>query len=191
MKSGHPGTNRLQTVFVFCKFVIRAIIATLAIFRVLSSTAAAEVLPLSDFFKLATPGHLSLTVFTTGYGSDAYAKTDEGFEFEQSVTRYVGLVGRASSYQVYYGDGYDTPFIGPKAGVRNFGRLEGGIDLIPFQGTSLIVFGGEDVGSSHGPVVDGRFSSWILFHSLHPINLSFDAAHYYHNGLSGGRITCA
>jgi hypothetical protein len=143
----------------------------------------------SDFFHLVSPGHLSLTLFSTGYASDTYQKTDEGFEVEQSITRYVGLVGRLSAYQVYHGDGYDTPFIvSPRAGVRNFGVFEGGIDLIPIQGTSLVVFGGEDVGNSHGPVVDGRFSSWILFHSLHPIDLSFDAAHYYHNGLSGGRV---
>jgi hypothetical protein len=85
---------------------------------------------------------------------------------------------------------HGLPFLpaSPWAGVRNFGRFEGGIDLIPFQGTNLVIFGGEDVGSSHGPVVDGRFSTWILLHSLKPINLSFDGAHYYHNGLSGGRI---
>jgi hypothetical protein len=148
-----------------------------------------EALPYSDFFDLMSPGHLRLTLFTVGYASDAYQKTNEEFELEQSVTRYVGLVGRFTAYQVYHGDGYDTPFIvSPRAGVRNFGRFEGGIDLIPFQGTNLVVFGGEDWGNSDGPVVDGRFSSWILFHSLHPINLSFDAAHYYHNALSGGRI---
>ena len=135
-----------------------------------------------------SPGHFRLTPFVTAYASDAYEKTDEGFELEQSVTRSVGLVGRATAYQVYHGDGYDTPFITDKAGVRNFGRFEGGIDLIPFQGTNLIVFAGEDWGNSYGPVIDGRFSSWLWFHSLHPINLSFDAAHYYHNGLSGGRV---
>jgi hypothetical protein len=129
-----------------------------------------------------------VTLSATGYASDQYQKTNEGFEFEQSVTRYVGLVGRATAYQVYSGDGYDTPFKNNKPGVRNFGRFEGGIDLIPFQGTNLVVFGGGDVGSSQGAVVDGRFSTWILLHTLKPINLSFDGAHYYHNGLSGGRV---
>jgi hypothetical protein len=163
------------------------IITVLAILAIFCS-ANVEAFPYSDFFDLVSPGHLRLTLLTTGYDSDAYEKTNEGFELEQSVTRYVGLVGRATAYQVYRGDGYDTPFKNHKPGVRNFGRFEGGIDLIPFQGTNLVVFGGEDWGNSDGPVVDGRFSSWFPFHSLHPINLSFDASHYYHNGLSGGRV---
>ena len=153
------------------------------------STAGTAASSDSDFFDLVSPGHMSLTLFASGYASHAYQKTDEGFELEQSVTRYVGLIGRFSAYQVYYGDGFDTPFIAsPGAGVRNYGVLSGGINLIPSLGTSLVVFGGESLGSSWGPVVDGRCSTWILFHSLHPISLSFDGAHYYHNGLSGGRM---
>jgi len=163
------------------------IITALAILTIFGSVDV-EALPYSDFFDLTSPEHLSLTLFAVGYASDAYLKNNEGFELEQSVTRYVGLVGRFTAYQVYRGDGYDTPFKSDKAGVRNFGRFEGGFDLIPFQGTNLVAFGGQDWGNSNGPVVGGRFSSWLLFHSLHPTNLSFDAYHYYHNGLSGGRV---
>jgi hypothetical protein len=168
------------------EYVIWRIISALALI-VIACSADAEAFPYSDFFDPLSPEHLSLTLFSSGYAADAYQRTDEGFELEQSLTSYVGVVGRASAYQVYSGSGFDTPFITARAGVRNFGRFEGGLDLIPVQGTSLVVFGGEDVGNSNGPVVDGRFSSWILFHSLHPINLSLNGAHYYRNGLSGGR----
>src|ERR1700730_7658114 len=75
-----------------------------------------------NFFDLANPGHLSLTLFASGYGSNKYGTTHGGFELEQSVTSYVGVVGRASAYQIYQGTGFDNP-ISPahRSSVRNFG----------------------------------------------------------------------
>lgn len=64
----------------------------------------------------------------------------------------------------------------------------GGIDLLPFQGTSLAILGGRDVGDSSGARIEGDFSSWILLHSRHPINVSFTGDHFYNNGQSSGAI---
>jgi hypothetical protein len=97
---------------------------------------------------------------------------------------WVGLVGRVSAYQIYRGDGYDTPFpfkdidVFARGTPRNFGRFEGGIDLLPFQGTSITILGGRDVGDSRTSLIDGEFSSWILFHSPHPINFQFSLTAY-------------
>jgi hypothetical protein len=51
-----------------------------------------------------------------------------------------------------------------------------------------VLLGGEDIGDSHAPVVEGNFSSWALSHSLHPINFSFSASHYYENEVTSSRI---
>jgi hypothetical protein len=143
----------------------------------------------SDFFDLTKPMHLGLTLFATGYGSEKYGTTHEGFEFEQSLTRYVGVVARVSAYHVYQGTGFDSPLTpAAKSSTRNFGRFEGGINLTPWQATSLVLLGGEDLGDSHAPVIDADFSSWLLLNSIHPINLSFSASHYYQNGVTSSRI---
>jgi hypothetical protein len=193
--------------------------ATIILFVLaLLSNSPAQASPYSDLFTTTIPEHLGLTTCSSGYGSDSYDTTYEGFEFEQSVTRFLGLVGHVSAYQIYRGDGFNTPFPftdtdqfgrvcnggkmsdlisrstvrhlstelscmpGPalnRGTVRNFGRFEGGVDLMPFQNTSIVILGGKDVGDSETPLIDGEFSSWILFHSPHPINLSFNVTCYF------------
>jgi hypothetical protein len=142
----------------------------------------------SDIFELATPPHLSVTLFATGYGNEKYGSTRGGFQLEQSVSRVFGLVGRATAYQIYKGTGgYDSPLSpSPRSATRNFGRFQGGVDITPFQGTSLVLLGGEDVGDSHAPVIEGDFSSWLGIHSIHPINFAFTGSHYYQNGVTSG-----
>lgn len=143
----------------------------------------------SGFFHLMSPEQLSLALFVNGYGSDKYGTTHEGFELEQSVATHLGLVARASAYQVYQGTGFDSPLLpASRSSTRNFGRFQGGIDITPLPGVSLTLLGGEDIGDSHAPVVEGDFSSWILPHSLHPINFSFSGSHYYENEVTSGRI---
>jgi hypothetical protein len=141
------------------------------------------------FFELANPGHLSLMLFASGYGSDKYGTTHGGFELEQSVTSYVGVVGRASAYQIDEGTGFDNPISpGHRSSVRNFGRFEGGIALTPWQGTTFVLLGGRDVGDSDAPIIDSDFSDWLLLHTIHPINFSFSAAHYYENDVTSSRL---
>jgi hypothetical protein len=142
----------------------------------------------SDFFEFVTPPHLSLTMFAIGYGNEKYGSTQGGFQFEQSVNRLFGLVGRAAAYQILKGTiGYDSPLLpSPRSATRNFGRFQGGVDISPFPGTSLVLLGGEDVGDSHAPVVEGDFSSWFGIHTTHPFNVSFTGSHYYENGVTSG-----
>jgi hypothetical protein len=142
----------------------------------------------SDFFKLEEPPSLNLTFFLSGYGSDRFGTTHEGFELERSLTRYVSLVGRVISYEVYQGSGYDSPLIPGKNGTRNFGRFQGGVDLTPMEGVSLIIMGGHDVGDSDAPVIEGDFSSWFGLHSLHPFNFAFSSTHYFENEVTSNRI---
>jgi hypothetical protein len=142
----------------------------------------------SSFFHLDTE-HLDLTLFVNGYGSDKYGTTHEGFEMGQSLTNEVGLVARATAYHVYQGSGFDSPLLpASKSGARNYGRFQGGVDISPLPGVSLVLLGGEDIGDSHAPVVEGDFSSWLLLHSLHPMNFSFSASHYYENEVTSSRI---
>src|SRR5437588_1431395 len=102
---------------------------TIALFvlTLLRSTAA-QASTYSDLLTITRPGHLSLTISSSGYGSDSYDTTYEGFELEQSATRFLGLIARVSAYQIYHGDGFNTPFpFGAtdrfaRGTPRNFGR---------------------------------------------------------------------
>ena len=140
----------------------------------------------AEFFE--RPSHLSVALFAGGYGNDQYGNTHEGFQLEQSVNRFFGLVGAASAYQVYKGTGgFDSPLTpARKSSVRNFGLFEGGIDFIPFQGTSFMLLGGEDVGDAHAPVIEGDFSSWLRIHTRHPVNIALSGYHFYQNGVTSG-----
>jgi hypothetical protein len=163
-----------------------------AMLSVLIATRAitARAFPCSDFLTPANPQHLSLTLFASAIGNESrYAATHEGFQLEQTLNPYIGVVGRVSGYQVYQGAGWDNPLtVHPKTRPRNFGVFMGGIDLLPFQGTSLTILGGQDVGDSSGARIEGDFSSWILLHSRHPINVSFIGDHFYNNGQTSGMI---
>ncbi len=169
--------------------LVKAIIAILfVLFATRGSTARA--LPYGDFFTPANPQHLSLTLFASAIGNESrYAATHEGFQLEQTLNPYIGVIGRVSGYQIYQGGGWDNPLtVHPGTRPRNFGVFMGGLDLLPFQGTSLAILGGRDVGDSSGARIEGDFSSWILLHSHHPINVSFTGDHFYNNGLSSGLI---
>jgi hypothetical protein len=166
--------------------------ATAAILSAFIATRAttARSFPYSDFFTPANPQHLSLTLFASAIGNESrYAATHEGFQLEQTLNPYIGVVGRVSGYQIYQGAGWDNPLTNhPGTRPRDFGVFMGGIDLLPFQGTSLAILGGRDVGDSNGARIEGDFSSWIRLHSRHPINVSFTGDHFYNNGQSSGMI---
>jgi hypothetical protein len=167
----------------------KAVVAMLSILIAARATTA-RALPYSDFFTPANPQHLSLTLFASAIGNESlYAATHEGFQLEQTLNPYIGVVGRVSGYQIYQGAGWDNPLPDhPGTRPRNFGVFMGGIDLLPFQGTSLTILGGRDVGDSSGARIEGDFSSWILLHSRHPINVSFIGDHFYNNGQTSGMI---
>jgi hypothetical protein len=142
----------------------------------------------SDGFELITPPHLGVTLFAIGYGNEKYGSTQEGFQLEQSFNGLLGLVGRAAAYQILKGTiGYDSPLSpSSRSATRDFGLFQGGVDITPFQGTSLVLLGGEDVGDADAPVVEGDFSNWFGIHTAHPSSISFTGSHYYQNGVTSG-----
>jgi hypothetical protein len=163
--------------------------AILIVLLMLKIAATADAAPYSDFFTGANPQHLGVTMFASGIAAESkYTATHEGFELEQTLTPYVSLVGRVSGYQIYEGDGWDWPLAGHGSRPRNFSVLLGGLDLLPFQGTSLKILGGGDVGDSDRARIEGDYSSWLWLHSRHPVNLAFTGEHFYNNGLSSGAV---
>jgi hypothetical protein len=155
-----------------------------------ASPAHAQPNPWPDFFQLEKPGHVEATLFGGGYVSDKYGTLQQGFQFEQSVTRYIGVFGRATGYQLWIGGGFTSPLNpndGPHARL-NFGRLQAGVDLAPFQGTHLFLSGGHDVGDSDAYVFEGDFSTWLFLHSFHPVNFSFSSAVGTQNEVSSSEV---
>lgn len=139
-----------------------------------------------DFLELQKPGQLSAMGFLGGYGSDKYGTLQEGFQLEQSVTRYIGVFGRLTGYQLWEGEGFDNP-LAPGSGHAarlNFGRAQGGIDFNLFTGTHFFISGGKDFGDSHADVIEGDFSNWLLLHSRHPVNFAFSSMHNFQNGVT-------
>jgi len=142
------------------------------------------------FFTLQSPPTMTLTLFGGGFVSDKYGDLQEGGQAEQSITPYIGAVGRISGYQLWEGQGFDNP-LNPGTGHQarlNFARFQGGVDLNLYPGTHLFVFGGRDAGDSHANTIEGDFTSWWFLHSLHPINFSFSAIHNYENGVTSSSV---
>lgn len=121
--------------FLFRSFAL-AIIFSMVAFAIDASADDVGV------FTIQHPGRLSLTLFGSGFGADTYATTQAGFQLEQSISHYVAAVGRVTAYQVYQGEGYNSPFVTEAVGTRTFERFQGGIDITPVQGVSLVVLGG-------------------------------------------------
>jgi hypothetical protein len=143
-----------------------------------------------DFFKIPDQGRLTILGFLGGYASDKYGTGQEGFQLEQSITKYVGVFGRLTGYQLWIGGGFDSP-LNPGSGHEarlNFGRGQGGFDLNLWPGTHFFISAGHDFGDSHAVVVEGDMSSWWMLHSFHPINFSFSAIHDYQNGVTSTEV---
>lgn len=143
-----------------------------------------------DFMTLQRPGSLSVTLFGGGFGSKSYGVIQEGLQVEQSVTPYVGIFGRATGYQLFVGDESSSPF-NPTAAHSsrlNFGILQGGIDFKLYPGTSLFLSGGHGLADSDGSIVEGDFSTWLLPHSLHPVDFSFSSIHDFQNQVTSTEI---
>ncbi len=149
--------------------------------------------PYPNFFDIATPGRFSLTLFGGGFGSDQYGTTQEGVQAEQSVTRYLGIVARATGYQLYMGHGFASP-LEPNPGTSsggaryNFGRFQGGFDFAVTPTTHLFMFGGDDAGNSHNANIEGDISSWLLVHSAHPLNFLVSSVYSWQNDISSSSI---
>jgi hypothetical protein len=142
------------------------------------------------FSSIVKPGRLTLIPYGGGYASDKYGALQEGFQLQQSVSPYISLVGRATGYQLWIGEGFDSP-LSPGSGHSsrlNFGRFQGGFDLLLYPGTHLYLLGGYDAGDSHAPSLEGDVSSWLFAHTRHPINFSFSAIHNYESKVTSSAI---
>jgi len=145
----------------------------------------------SDFFELAEPGQFSITGFGGAFRADRYATTQQGVQFEQSITPYIGVAGRVTGYQLYIGQGFADPLApdnGRHSARLNFVRLQGGIDLSPYPLTRIYILGGKDVGDSDGATVEGDLSSWLNSYSKHPINIAISTNYNYQNKVINNEI---
>jgi hypothetical protein len=141
-------------------------------------------------FTLLRPGELNLTVLGGGYISADYGVTEQGLQAEQSITRVIGLVGRATGYQLYIEDNYDNP-LNPGTGHHprlNFARLQGGLDFHIGETSYLSVLGGGDVADSNSASVEEDFSTWLLLHRQHPVNLAISSIYTTENGVVSNEI---
>ena len=143
------------------------------------------------FFQPASPQILDATLFGGGFGSQDYGAVQEGFQLQQTITPYIGLVGRVTGYQMWIGDHFNNPLAPATATHQsrlNFGRLQAGLEFALYPGTTLYLLGGGDVGDSHAAVIEGDYSSWLFTHTHHPINFSFSASHNYENHITSSEI---
>jgi len=139
----------------------------------------------------ATPPHFDITPFGGGFVSQDYDDTNEGVQIEQSLSQGLGLVGRATGYQLYLRKNAVSPLQVSSNEVEarlNFGRFEGGVDISPLEGTNLYLLGGHDVGDSDAFVVEGDLSSWMLESSAHPINLFIAPVYDTENKVTSGEF---
>ena len=120
-------------------------------------------------FQPAKPQVLDAILFGGGFGSQDYGSVQEGFQLQQTVTPYVGVVGRITGYQLWIGDHFNNP-LAPATFTHqtrlNFARLQGGVEFALYPGMTFFLLGGGDVGDSHA--AQSRATSRAGF-SLTPI----------------------
>ncbi len=139
----------------------------------------------------ATAPHLDITPYGGGFVSQDYDDTNEGIQIEQSLTQGLGLLGRATGYQLYLRENAVSPLQASSNQTEarlNFGRFEGGVDISPVEGTNLYLLGGHDAGDSDAFVVEGDLSSWMLQSSAHPINLFLAPIYDTENKITSSEI---
>lgn len=96
-----------------------------------ATAASASSVASSGWLRFANPPQFSLLLFGGGFLSTQYGSTQQGFQAEQSVTEYVGLVARAAAYQLYIGPMFDNP------GSRAAGIRPGSISFARRSGSTL------------------------------------------------------
>ena len=144
---------------------------------------------LSRMTTIAQP-HLDATFFGGGLASEDYFLTDEGIQLEQSITEGIGIVGRATGYQLWVEKNATSPLAPSNHTVNrlNFGRFEGGLDLSPFQGFNFVLLGGHDIGDSDAWIIEADISAWFLLQSQHPINIFVAPIHDFQNDVTSSEI---
>ncbi len=142
--------------------------------------------------RLTTPAqpHLDATFFGGGLAAQDYYLTDEGIQLEQSITEGIGIVGRATGYQLWIEKNSSSPLAPSNhtANRLNFGRFQGGFDLSPVQGFNFVFLGGHDIGDSDAWTIESDISMWFLLGSAHPINVFIAPVHNFQNDVTSSEI---
>lgn len=142
--------------------------------------------------RLTTPAqpHLDATFFGGGLAAEDYFLTDEGIQLEQSITEGIGIVGRATGYQLWIEKNSTSPLAPSNhiANRLNFGRFQGGFDLSPMQGFNFVLLGGHDIGDSDAWTIESDISMWFLLNSPHPINVFIAPVHNFQNDVTSSEI---
>jgi hypothetical protein len=142
--------------------------------------------------RLTTPAqpHLDATFFGGGFVSEDYYLTDEGIQLEQSITEGLGIVGRATGYQLWIEKNSTSPLApsNHSANRLNFGRFQAGFDLSPWQGFNFVLLGGHDVGDSDAWTIESDISMWFLLASDHPFNVFIAPVHDFQNNVTSSEI---
>jgi hypothetical protein len=144
---------------------------------------------LNRITTLAQP-HLDVTFFGGGLASEDYYLTDEGIQLEQSITEGLGIVGRATGYQLWIEKNATSP-LAPSNKVANrlnFGRFEAGFDLSPMTGFNFVLLGGHDVGDSDAWIIESDISMWFFLADPHPLNIYIAPVHDFQNDVTSSEI---
>jgi hypothetical protein len=185
--------NRLQERDIFTSILAFVAVVAILLRSVLPSQAADAPLvppPKVGPFTLLSPEHIDLSVFGGGYVSADYAMTEQGVQISQSITRNIGIVGRATGYQLYIHDSFDNP-LNPGTGHQarlNFGRLQAGLDFHLSETTYASILGGGDVGDSNAATVEGDFATWFFSNSTHPLNLAASSIYNTQNKVLSSEV---
>ncbi len=161
----------------------------------LTNPTSADDEPLRDLYQLSrltTPAqpHLDVTLFGGGLASQDYYLTDEGIQLEQSITEGLGIVGRATGYQLWIEKNSTSPLepSNNTANRLNFGRFQAGFDLSPLPGFNFVFLGGHDVGDSDAWTIESDISMWFLLNSAHPVNVFIAPVHNFQNDVTSSEI---
>jgi hypothetical protein len=141
-------------------------------------------------FTLLSPEHVDLSVYGGGYASADYAMTEQGLQISQSITNSIGIVGRATGYQLYIHDDFTNP-LNPGTSHQsrlNFGRLQAGLDFHLSETTYVAILGGGDVGDSNAATVEGDFATWLLPQSAHPLNFAASSIYNTENKVLSSEV---
>lgn len=166
-----------------------------------AGTAGAQVTPppaagysssssMAGFFQPSSQPRFSLTPYGGAYVAQDYSALYEGLQAEQTLTERIGLVGRATGYQLFITSNATSPLAptSKQAARLNFGRFEGGLDFSLLPGTNLVLLGGHDVGDSDAWIIEGDISSWWFQQSAHPVNFYATPIHDFQSGVTQSEI---